>query len=44
MLKSEISFLEQNSEKLNISARDYIRFGINGVNEEKEKSNNKRRN
>lgn len=38
MLKSEISFLEQNSEKLNISARDYIRFGINGVNEEKEKS------
>lgn len=27
MLKNEIAFLEQNSEKLNISARDYIQFG-----------------
>lgn len=36
MLKTEISFLEQNSEKLNISAKEFLRFGIDGVNEKKE--------
>lgn len=35
MLKNEISFLEQNAEKLNISARDYIRFGVAGCDNKK---------
>ena len=38
MLKAEISFLEQNTEKLNISAKEYIRFGIDDVDGEKEKN------
>ena len=38
MLKAEISFLEQNAEKLNISAKEYIRFGIDDVDSEKEKN------
>ncbi len=38
MLKAEISFLEQNAEKLNISAKEYIRFGIDDVDTEKEKN------
>ncbi len=38
MLKTEISFLGQNSEKLNISAKEFLRFGIENVNEEKEHS------
>lgn len=36
MIKTEISFLEQNSEKLNISAKEFLRFGIENVNKEKE--------
>ena len=38
MLKTEISFLEQNSERLNISAKEFLRFGIDNVIEDKEHS------
>lgn len=38
MLKTEISFLEQNSERMNISAKEFIRFGIDNVNEDRENS------
>lgn len=36
MIKTEISFLEQHSEKLNISAKEFIEFGIDTVNKERE--------
>ncbi|WP_253288967.1 ATP-binding cassette domain-containing protein [Eubacterium sp. MSJ-13] len=38
MLKTEISFLEQNSERLNISAKEFLRFGIDNVHEHREHS------
>ena len=36
MLKTEIAFMEQNAEKLNISAREFLRFGIENVDVKKE--------